>query len=519
MPSVQKNAQAILTTALIQPNNNLPAEIITHIISYLTGPYLEILENLEGVTPEKKTSVTTLQAYHLFIGSKWDEYSLSQRQIKFYEIGFCDSQGNYSRQPILKDSLLFEYLEKVNDLSQGITRDPTLLEFIVGTIKLFKGRIQHPLQNVSRLARVNKSYNRFFKGAIKENDLKQQAFNALLQHMVRGEQKQVVAILKGNSEFMLSHWRGDVTDLSGRTFKHITACQCAAWPWNIYVLKGMLDCIPKDQEVIYCTDLLHQLNALKKMTYVLDNLQFCGLRILRSSASERERTHAQYFNSYFLIIADHSYTLGFCNDKNEYIQKTLDQDSQLKRYLSSFDQYTGSIIRNNTILALAKTEIIALGGQVDILKQEPHFSFKPSINRLRELIFDCKDWPSEEQAWYWCNAFGLMQRSWPANGIQAWFRHDSVSRASFDAETLPREEVDWTGRPALPFPDSLGSQAAYLRGENTTVLIANVATHLEQVKINLEKLENLSLQRRQNIADFKEEMLSRVNRSHGCSLL
>lgn len=56
----------------------------------------------------------------------------------------------------------------------------------------------------------------------------------LLYHVTAGEQNEAEAILKANPRLVLA--KGDVTDLSGRTFKDITAFQYAAWAldWEMW---------------------------------------------------------------------------------------------------------------------------------------------------------------------------------------------------------------------------------------------------------------------------------------------
>lgn len=86
----------------------------------------------------------------------------------------------------------------------------------------------------------------------------------LLLQVARGEQDEVEKTLRVHPEYLL--FKGEVTDLSGRTFTNITAFQYALWAMDVrYMCKMMIACLPRTSEGEAIKDqLLPQYNALER---------------------------------------------------------------------------------------------------------------------------------------------------------------------------------------------------------------------------------------------------------------
>ncbi|WP_131775159.1 F-box protein [Legionella cincinnatiensis] len=67
-----------------------------------------------------------------------------------------------------------------------------------------------------------------------------------LHQVVRGNHEAVAEMLKKNPALM--HIRGQVTDLSGRKFTHISGFEYAMWALDKHMWTKMLDCLPKTAE-------------------------------------------------------------------------------------------------------------------------------------------------------------------------------------------------------------------------------------------------------------------------------
>jgi hypothetical protein len=93
----------------------------------------------------------------------------------------------------------------------------------------------------------------------------------LLEHAARGEQQQVIDLIKNDPGLLLEI--NTVTDYSGRTFKSLTAFQYAVWARDFHMWEAILDCLPcdRDGESIR-KELLKQYDELvhKGLTYKLN---------------------------------------------------------------------------------------------------------------------------------------------------------------------------------------------------------------------------------------------------------
>lgn len=87
------------------------------------------------------------------------------------------------------------------------------------------------------LFRVNKRFYNFFQPQIQL-----QLTIKLLEHVVKGEQDEAEVMIMTNPALLLL--KGDVTDLSGRTFKNVSALQLALWALDVrYMAPMMLNCL------------------------------------------------------------------------------------------------------------------------------------------------------------------------------------------------------------------------------------------------------------------------------------
>src|ERR1700687_1587086 len=77
--------------------------------------------------------------------------------------------------------------------------------------------------------------------------------NQLLQHVANGEQDEAEALLKQKPGLLLS--KGNVTDLSKREFKEITAFQYAVWALDWHMWRMLLKYLPKEQAALQLAEL------------------------------------------------------------------------------------------------------------------------------------------------------------------------------------------------------------------------------------------------------------------------
>jgi len=90
------------------------------------------------------------------------------------------------------------------------------------------------------------------KPALKPVDAKE--LEKLLKWVVEGEQEQAEALIEKNPQLLLAS--GQVTDLSGRTFKNITAFQYALWAMDYHIWTMIKNNLPLEEQV-------KQFNALE----------------------------------------------------------------------------------------------------------------------------------------------------------------------------------------------------------------------------------------------------------------
>jgi hypothetical protein len=101
---------------------------------------------------------------------------------------------------------------------------------------------------------------------------------AFLNFVAEGEQDKAEAMLKANRRLALQS--GTVTDLSGRTFKHITGFQYALWAMDWHMWKMLLNYMPREEAAL-------QLQALEEngteygkqfdLNQLIDALRRCKL--------------------------------------------------------------------------------------------------------------------------------------------------------------------------------------------------------------------------------------------------
>jgi hypothetical protein len=86
---------------------------------------------------------------------------------------------------------------------------------------------------------------------------------ALLQHVALGEQEEAERILKADPTLLLR--TGEVTDYSGRTFKHITAFQYALWALDRHMWTMILKYLPPEEAAKQLRDHVDNKKAYKDM--------------------------------------------------------------------------------------------------------------------------------------------------------------------------------------------------------------------------------------------------------------
>ncbi|PWY57609.1 hypothetical protein DGG96_00480 [Legionella qingyii] len=101
-----------------------------------------------------------------------------------------------------------------------------------------------PTQDLINLSKVSKANETLFKTNQHLNLLyKAREF---LHHVVRGNHAAVAKMLQKNPALM--YIRGQVTDLSGRTFTNISGFEYCLWALDKHMWTKMLDCLPKTAE-------------------------------------------------------------------------------------------------------------------------------------------------------------------------------------------------------------------------------------------------------------------------------
>ncbi|STX36111.1 F-box protein [Legionella cincinnatiensis] len=114
-----------------------------------------------------------------------------------------------------------------------------LLNVIKGEITKFL-----PTKEFINLSMTSKSNHNLFRTNQYLAPL--QEARKFLHHVVRGNHEAVVEMLKKNPALM--HIRGQVTDLSGRKFTHISGFEYAMWALDKHMWTQMLDCLPETKE-------------------------------------------------------------------------------------------------------------------------------------------------------------------------------------------------------------------------------------------------------------------------------
>lgn len=270
---------------------------------------------------------------------------------------------------------------------------------------------------------------------------------ALLSHVIKGNQDTVVAMLRRYPKLLL--YRGNVVDYSGREFKNVAALELATWALDVrYMAPAMLKCVTdnearQDYSRELAAELQEQFDNVVKEGGGVNYTIGCGLLQMSEDPTtllpgktdeERYAELNRKLNRHDGLIQYQDKLFYFHNLKcpKELVEIT-NPDA-----LKALQELMNKKGRELTVEAL---QIINHDDELKLIEKnvpdsrhifrEKHYDFTPLTEALEVYVksFDFgNNWKLNQRETHWCTVVGLAQHYAPAHVAQHYCNPDE----SFD---------------------------------------------------------------------------------------